>query len=183
MTTAESAELVPEHQFRISIEPQINSSTFNFNSHFDTGVAEDAQVRLSAGVGAGNYHFDFFYKKVPFPNYDNQPAIGYKVGAVFARENELNVMTPIFCPILSKNLLIDKDRWTPYVALPIGVSVYQSHATTPIHFVAGFEYVPTSIENIQFGGEMGLSAKDSFSYISGFISFYFEPSEQVIDNN
>lgn len=181
MTIAESAELVPENQFRVSLEPQVNY--FNFNTHFDTGVAEDAQVRLSAGIGSGNYHFDFFYKQIPYPDYSDQPAIGYKIGAIFARENNSSVLTPLFCPLISKNILIHKDRWTPYLSLPIGVSVFQSRSTTPVHFVAGFEFVPTSVENMQFGAEMGLNIKDSFSYMSAFVSFYFEPTEQVIDNN
>lgn len=181
MTVAESAEIVPENQYRLSMEPQFNY--YNFNAHFDTGVAEDAQVRLSAGFGAGNYHFDFFYKRTPIPDYESQPAIGYKIGALFAKDNNLSIVTPTFCPLISKNIMINKDRWTPYVSLPIGVSVYQSTSTTPVHFVTGVEFVPTSVENMQFGGELGFNVKDSFSYVSAYVSFYFEPTEQVIDNN
>jgi hypothetical protein len=181
MTVSESGELVPENQFRLSLEPQTNY--FNFNAHFDMGVAEDAQIRLSAGVGSGNYNFDFFYKRIPFPDYDTQPAFGYKIGTLLARENNFNVITPIFSPLVSKTILVNKDKWIPYLALPIGVSVYQSHSTTPVHFVAGFEFVPESAENMQFGTEMGFNIKDSFTYMSAFISFYFEPTEQVIDNN
>jgi hypothetical protein len=181
MTVAESGELVPENQFRVSIEPQVNY--FDFSGHFDTGVAEDAQVRVSAGMGSTGYHFDFFYKRIPYPDYDDQPAIGYKFGASFARESNSSVVTPIFYPLISKNIIIKKDRWTPYASLPIGVSVFQSRSSTPIRFVAGVEYVPTSVENMQFGGEIGFNVKDSFSYASGYVSFYFEPSEQVIDNN
>ena len=183
VTSAESAELVPENQLRFTFEPQVNSSNFNFNTHFDTGVAEDSQVRLSAGVGSGNYHLDFFYKKIPFPDYDTQPAIGFKLGAIFARENKTDVVTPVLCPISSKNIMIDKNRLTPYIALPIGVSVYQGRSLTPVNFVAGFEFVPTSVENIQFGGEMGFNVRDSYSYVSGYVSFYFEPTEQIIENN
>jgi hypothetical protein len=181
MTVAESGELVPENQFRISIEPQINY--FDFAGHFDTGVAEDAQVRLSAGVGNAGHHIDFFYKRIPFPDYDNQPAIGYKIGVSFAKESKSNVVTPLFYPLISKNFIINKDRWTPYLSLPIGVSVFQSRSETPVRFVTGVEYVPTSVENMQFGAEIGFNIKDSFSYASAFVSFYFEPTEQVIDNN
>lgn len=181
LTMGESAELVPENQFRATLEPQINY--FAVNSHLDLGVAEDAQIRLSLGVGGTGSNLDFFYKRVPYPDYDNQPAIGYKIGASFlAVGNKDTVLTPMFAPIISKNLIIHKDRWTPYLSLPIGVSVHKSTSKTPVHFVAGIEYVPSSVENMQFGGEMGLNVKDSFTYVSGYVSFYFEPTEQVIDN-
>jgi hypothetical protein len=181
LTNSESAELVPENQFRVTLEPQVNY--FAVNSHLDFGVSEDSQVRLSAGIGGTGYNFDFFFKRVPYPDYDKQPAMGYKIGASFMMDQKKEmVLTPIIAPLISKNLIIKKDKWTPYISLPIGVSVHRSATTTPVHFVAGVELTPSSVENMQFGGEIGLNVKDSFTYVSGYVSFYFEPTEQVIDN-
>lgn len=180
LTNADSGDIVPEGQYRLSVEPQFNY--FGVGAHFDAGTAEDAQIRVSAGAGQDGFHFDFYYKRIPIPDYDKQPAIGYKFGASFAKMNGASVITPIFFPIMSKSFIIDNNRWSPYLSLPIGVSVSQSKATTPTHFVMGCEVTPSTLDNIQFGGEMGFNVKDSFSYVSAYISFLFEPSERITDS-
>lgn len=176
-TTAESGDIVPEGQYRVTVEPQFNY--FGVSAHFDAGTSEDSQIRVSAGAGQSGYNFDFYYKRIPYPDYDKQPAIGFKYGASFAKIDGSSVITPRFFPMISKSIMIDNNRWTPYLSLPIGVSVSQSKSTTPTHFVMGCEITPSNIDNIQFGAEMGLNIRDSFSYISGFISFFFEPTEKI----
>ncbi len=179
LTTSESGDIVPEGQYRITVEPQLNY--FGVTTHFDSGIKEDSQVRLSIGAGQGGYHFDFNFKQVPFPDYDDQPAIGYKIGASFAKMDGKSVITPRFYPIVSKSMMIENNRWTPYLSIPIGISVSQSKSTIPTHFVVGCEVTPSSLDNIQFGAEMGFNIRDTFSYVSGYISFFFEPTEQISD--
>ena len=152
---------------------------FNLTAHFDTGVSDSSQVRVSLGSGEDGTHLDFFYKDIPYPDYGQQPAMGYKVGTVFNSEQGENTFTLRLMPLVSKTYEINMNRWTPYFSLPLSVSVQKSTSTTPIHAVLGTELGLPSAPDMQLGFEVGVSLRDSFSYASAFISFYFEPPENV----
>lgn len=178
-TNADSGELVPVDQYRLIIEPQMGH--FNMSAHFDTGVSDSSQMRVSLGSGEDGTHLDFFYKDIPYPDYGNQPAMGYKVGTVFTSEGGDNIFTIRLMPLISKTFEIDDNRWIPYLSVPFSVSMEKSLSTTPIHAVIGTELSLASAPDMQVGFEYGASLKDSFSYASAFISFYFEPPENITE--
>lgn len=180
-TNADSGELVPVDQYRLLIEPQVGH--FNLSAHFDTGVTDSSQVRVSLGAGEDGSHFDFFYKNIPFPDYENQPAMGYKVGAVFASEKGDSLISLRLMPLISKIYEIGDNRLIPYASLPLTVSIHKSSSTTPIHAVIGTELSFDSVPDMQLGCEIGSSLKDSFSYASVFMSFYFEPMDHVTEKH
>lgn len=175
----DSGELVPMDQYRLILEPQVGH--FNLTAHFDAGITESSQLRVSLGAGESGTHFDFFFKSVPYPDFDNQPAIGYKVGTVFSADKGANVLSIRLMPLISKTYVIKQNRWTPYLSVPLTVSMQKSTSTTPIHAVIGTELNLPSAPDMQVGFEVGSSIKDSFSYASAFISFYFEPSDSETD--
>jgi hypothetical protein len=177
----DSGELVPQDQYRLIFEPQLGH--YNITTHFDAGITDSTQLRISIGAGEDGTHFDFFYKSIPYPDFEDQPAIGYKIGTVFVSDKSTNLFSIRFMPLLSKNITIKQNRWTPYASLPLTVSTQQSSSKTPIHLVLGTEINLPSAPDMQFGFEVGSALKDSFSYVSGFISFYFEPSEKESDLN
>lgn len=171
----DSGELVPKDQYRLILEPQVGH--FNLTAHFDAGITDSSQLRVSIGAGEDGTHFDFYYKTIPYPDFENQPAIGYKVGTIFANDKGSNVLSVRFMPLISKTYIIKQNRWTPYLSLPLTASVQRSTSTTPIHAVIGTEVNFPTAPDMQLGFEFGSSLRDSFSYASAFISFYFEPSE------
>lgn len=176
LSTIDSGELVPINQYRLILEPQL--SPYNLSAHFDAGISDSSQLRVSLGSGETATHFDFSVKYIPIPDIDEQPAIGYKVGALFATEKEsVSSLALRFTPLISKTYEINKNHWTPYLALPIGVSIQKDTSKVPTHFVVGTELTLHSASDMQVGAELGASLRDSFSYVSAFISFYFEPSE------
>lgn len=177
----DSGELVPKDQYRLILEPQFGQ--YNLTAHFDAGITDSTQLRVSLGAGKNGTHFDFFYKTIPYPDFEDQPAIGYKVGTIFSSNKSENIFSIRFMPLLSKTYLINQVRWTPYLSLPLSVSMEKSKATTPIHLVLGTEITLPSNPDMQIGFEAGASLKDSFSYASAFISFYFEPSSFETESN
>lgn len=180
LSTVDSGELVPINQYRLILEPQANP--FNLSVHFDAGISDSSQLRLSFGSGESGSHFDFSFKSVPIPSLESQPAIGYKVDTIFANEKgSTNSLTVRISPLISNNYLINKNRWTPYAALPLGVSVRKSSSSTPVHLVVGTELTPHTTPDMQFGAELGIGLKESFSYFSAFVSFYFESTESESD--
>jgi hypothetical protein len=147
-------------------------------AHFDAGISDSSQLRISLGAGESATHLDFSVKYIPYPDIDKQPAIGYKLGAIFANEKgNISSLAIRFTPIVSKTYELEKNHITPYLGLPLGVSVHKSTSQTPTHFVFGAELTPLSAPDMQFGAEIGANLRDSFSYVSAFIGFYFEPSE------
>ncbi len=176
LSTIDSGELVPVNQYRLILEPQI--SPYNLAAHFDAGISDSSQLRVSLGAGESATHFDFSVKYIPYPDIDNQPAIGYKLGLLFANEKDnVSSLGVRFTPLVSKRYMIDQNYFTPYLGLPLGVSVQKSTSKTPSHFVLGVEVSMPTAPDMQFGAEVGANLRDSFSYISAFVSFYFEPSE------
>lgn len=176
LSTIDSGELVPVNQYRLILEPQL--SPYNLSAHFDAGISDASQLRVSMGSGETATHFDFSVKYIPIPDIDDQPAIGYKVGALFATEKgDTSSLALRFTPLVSKTYEIDRNHWTPYIALPLGVSIQKNTSKVPTHFVVGTELTLHSASDMQVGAELGASLRDSFSYVSAFISFYFEPSE------
>lgn len=177
----DSGELVPKDQYRFILEPQFGH--FNITAHFDAGITEEAQSRVSIGAGEDGTHFDFFYKTIPIPDIDSQPAIGYKIGTSFAIDRGETIFSLRFIPLISKTMQIKKYTLTPYFSLPLSVSMFKGASTTPIHAVLGTEMTLPKTTDMQVGMELGSSLKDSFSYISGYITFYFEPTETELDIN
>lgn len=177
----DSGELVPKDQYRFILEPQFGH--FNIATHFDAGITEESQARVSIGAGENGTHFDFFYKTIPIPDVDSQPAIGYKLGTSFDVDRGATIFSVRFIPLISKVMTFHKKTFVPYLALPLSLTMNKTDSTTPIHLVLGSEITIPKATDMAMGFEVGASLKQSFSYISAFITFYFEPSESEIDTN
>ena len=181
LSNIDSGELVPKDQYRLIIEPQLGH--FNLTAHFDAGISDDSQLRVSLGAGENGTNFDFYYKTVPYPDFENQPAIGYKVGTSFASDKGQNILNIRFIPIVSKIIHGNDIKWVPYASLPMGIALHKSNSSTPLHLSVGTEITLNSTPDMQMGFEVGSSLKDSFSYGSVFVSFYFEPSDLELDSD
>lgn len=172
----DSGELVPKDQYRVIVEPQFGH--YNITAHFDAGITEESQARVSIGAGEDGSHFDFFFKTIPYPDFESQPAMGYKIGTSFAIDRGETIFSLRFMPLISKTFTHNQNRWTPYLSIPLSVSMHNSTSTTPIYIVGGTELSLPYSPDMQLGLEFGSSLKDGFSYASLFVSFYFEPNEQ-----
>lgn len=175
----ESGELVPENQYRLGFAPQIglSPSMVNFGAFFDTGIGESSQLRVTAGLGDTDFFAGFGYKMVPVPDYQKQPALGFKIGASFAREKDDNILTLQVSPFLSKIMDMEFGKLIPYAALQMGVSAHRSSSTSPTILALGSEILPQQFRKVQFGAELGLDLHDAISYITGYITFMFDDNE------
>lgn len=177
----DSGELVPKDQYRFILEPQFGH--FNITAHFDAGITDESQSRVSIGAGEDGTHFDFYYKTIPIPDVDSQPAIGYKIGTSFLIDQGNTIFSLRLMPLISKTFVVKKNNVTPYFSVPLSLSMQKGTSATPIHAVFGTEMSVAKTSDMQIGFELGASIKDSFSYASGFITFYFEPDESEFDVN
>ncbi len=180
-TTMETAEVVPEGTYRLGLEPQIvfTPSGFNLLGYFDAPVAEDRSIRVQLGVGETDFQTSFFYKWVPFPDYGNQPAIGFRSGALYARDGDNTYLGIQLQPIVSKKYDTDFGVFTPYASLPVGLITTKNKTTYPVQLAIGTEYDSNQLEKLFFAGEIGFDVKDASSYISASVILWIDDREGI----
>jgi hypothetical protein len=149
----------------------------NLNAFFDAGVSDSSNVRAVLGFGSVSFNTGVFYKWVPIPDYENQPAIGIMVGGTWARYNGENYPSLRFHPIISKAFESDIGRFTPYATTPFGITAGPKKNTFPFQLAAGTDWKPGGLEKMHFMIEMGLNLNEAFSYVSLAGVLYFDETE------
>jgi len=178
----ESTELPRENEYRAGFGPQLkltDGSGFNFTAYFDTLVNNSSSLRVHAGLGDTDFYTGASYKWIPIPDFENQPGIGARFGAIYGREGSESLVSMRVDPMISKRLEIDGGIIVPYGALGISVTTFKSKTTTAYSLVAGSEFRPDQYSNVFYGGEMGVDVKDSFSYIAGFVTIELDESARA----
>lgn len=178
LSLAESGELVEPGLYQIGIEPQFltnNGGGTNVNLLFDAGLNDSTSARLNLGVGSVDFNAFGSVKFIPFPDVDNQPAIGVRLGAGFTKDNGENLLNFQLAPLLSKK--VDVDMFgviTPYIAVPITYVIAKESNYTASNFVVGSEFKSAEVPEFTFGAELGFEMNESYSYLSLFLTYPFE---------
>jgi hypothetical protein len=168
LTVGESAEVVPMNIYRLGGGAQMrlsNGSGANIVGGFDMAASEEASYRLQMGFGETDFFVGGAYKWVPIPDYAKQPAVGLRFGGVFARMKTVNYTALRFDPIASKKFSTDYGLLIPYAAVPINLAFFESKNELQFQIAGGAEYKPHDLKEWNFGAELGINAKNSFSYI------------------
>lgn len=177
MTVQESNEITPAGKYKLGVEPQFrttNGSGFNFGGFFDMPINDESSFRANVGTGETDFVAGTSFKWVPFPDYENQPAIGGKIGAFYWREASENYLTFRVEPLVSKKFATANGTFIPYAALPVMFNTGRDLNKTTLQVAFGSEYQNAEADNMTFGLEAGLDAKDSFSYVSGYVTIYLD---------
>ncbi len=181
----DTGKIVPTGKYRIIAGPQFittgENDGVNIAGRFDAGVSESTTIRATAGAGNSDlFYTGLFAKYVPFPDFENQPALGFIGGITYARENigseNEDVLTMRFSPIASKDFETDIGLVTPYAALPISIAFADGGTIYPVQAVGGAEFKPYSWENVSFIGELGIKINKAFTYVAFGVIFEFSDS-------
>jgi hypothetical protein len=177
LSVQESNEITPAGKYKLGFEPQIKlsrGSGANFSGFFDAPINEEMSGRVILGAGDIDLFAGASFKWVPIPDYQNQPAVGAKVTGVFSRDNSDNYVSLGVAPIVSKRIDSVSGKFIPYASLPVNFVNGKSTTTTHINVAIGSEFMPIKADNMTFGAELGFDLKDSFSYLSGFLTIYLD---------
>jgi len=177
MTVQESNEVTPTGKYKLGAEPQFRTSKgtgFNFGGFFDMPINEQSSFRGSVGTGETDFVAGTSLKWVPIPDYGKQPAIGGKVGAFYWREASENFFTFRIEPIMSKKFETTMGFFVPYAAVPLMFNTGKDFNKTTMQVAFGSEFQHPEADNMTFGLETGVDAKDSFSYVSGYVTIYLD---------
>lgn len=177
MSTQESNEITPKGKFKLGFEPQVRTSNgtgTNFSGFFDTGINEQMSARAYVGSGDTDFALGGSLKWVPIPDYERQPAIGGKFSLINWREKSESFFTFRIEPIVSKKLSTEIGTFIPYASLPVMFNTGNDYNKTTAQVAFGSEFLHPEADNMTFGAELGFDAKDSFSYISGYVTIFLD---------
>lgn len=173
----ETAEILPLGHYSLGLTPQFLTSDgggFNAGAFVEMPYTQALQGRVEIGSGDTDFWSTVTAKWVPFPDVENQPAMGLRGGLSFAREDSNNFLHFIIGPIVSKKYTIDQGLLTPYIGLPIIFTTAKSKNTVGSQLVFGSEFHADGVQTYKVGGEFALKLSESFSSISLYISFPFD---------
>ena len=180
--TLETGEILEKNHYLVNLSSQAitdNDSGINFTAKMSAGLNEDSGFGAILGVGTTDFVTGGFYKWVPFPDYENQPAIGFTTGIMYARIDGLNELSIRFNPIVSKKYQTDLGPLTPYLSVPTGIRSFNGKTTLPIQFAAGSEYEPNRFEHIRFIGEIGFNISNAFTYVTVGVTFEMDETNGI----
>lgn len=185
----DTGDLVKKDDYRILGEGQILFDApkgFNLNGRFSTGLDDESEVQFEAGVGSVDFYLGAFYKWIPFPDTDEQPAIGVRGGLTFAsidydlvpNDDAYSTYGINVTPMVSKGFESGAGKFTPYGGAMFGLQKNVNDTNFSMQIVAGCEWSPNewdfrSLKDFNFLIEYGIEVDDAFSYLSLGSSYDF----------
>jgi hypothetical protein len=175
LSVNETAELIKEDNYRVGLLPQFylsNGGGSNYGAFFDMYVDNDVNARFVIGGGTTDFWTSASAKWVPFPDYEQQPAIGFRGQFTYARDSNLNFYNFQITPIISKIVDTSIGKLNPYVGIPVTLIYSNSTSTTAAQFAIGTEWIDR--QDFQFGGEVDLNLTNTTTSISLHLNFPFD---------
>lgn len=180
LSIGESGEIINKGHYRLGASLQSTTagkSGVNIGTFVDMGWADDLSGRFLFGVGTVDFHLGGSVKYIPFPDFQNQPAIGVKASAWLARVSDTSTTAIQLSPLVSKRVALETGEITPYLAIPLNFIYTKSSDITGTQFVVGSEFLHPDLENYLFTGELTLNLSNSESGLAIFISIPFDASK------
>lgn len=173
----ETAELLTDDShYRLGFFPQLyleNGGGTNFGAFLDMYVAEALNSRFTLGGGATDFWASGSLKWVPFPDYHEQPALGFRGAFTYALNKNVSSYNTQITPIVSKMIETKFGKLNPYLGLPVTwVYINSTTSVTAIQLIAGAEWQQSA--DFQMGGELEMNMQHSTPAISLYFNFPFD---------
>ena len=130
----------------------------NLLGHLDVGFNDSSNFRIEAGGGTTDAVLGAYYKWVPFPDFGQQPAVGFTFGAQYSHYLGASEVAARFIPLASKRFAIKTDSAsgavTPYVALPLALATYNNTTEVPVQIALGAKYHDDRFKTCDFLAEL-----------------------------
>lgn len=180
LTFNESAEMTPQGQYRLAVEPQIRMTEgagTNLGFFAESSLSDEWSWRAQFGGGQTDFWAGASAKWIPIPDYEKQPGIGLRPEVLFGRDESETFTIFRISPLISKKLETEVGLITPFAAFPIGLFAWQGKSENITQLILGAEGRFDKYKNLLFSAEFGLNLGHTFSYISGSVSFFFGDSK------
>ena len=166
-----TGEILPQDQYTMTPEVQFMNDPdgVNVGAHFETGLTEGSGLRGEIGVGKVDVYLGGFYKFIPYPDIEGQPAVGFNTGVVYASDAGYSEFTLRFEPLVSKKFETNFGFLTPYGSVPVGFQ----HRTSgrdkndvALQIVGGVEIGINQWNGLRLMPEFGIDLDNAPNYIS-----------------
>jgi hypothetical protein len=185
----DTGEVMAPSRYKLTPELQFltEEGGANVGTNLDVGLTEDTAIRGQLGFGTTDFYLGAFFKYMPYPDTDNQPAIGFNVGAIYASDAGDTDFTLRIEPLISKKFVTNFGAITPYGSLPLGIQhrsaqkYYHDHNNIAAQISVGTQVDLKSIPDIGLMAEIGIDLNKAYSYVSfgAAWSFGFEAHKKV----
>lgn len=175
MSLNESAEILPDNYFNIGVAPQVylsNGGGSDVSVFIDSHLFDNTDGRITLGSGDTDFWTQASVKWVPFPDVDDQPAMGLRGAVAYARDESLNFLHVQISPIFSKKSTTAVHDMLPYAGLPITFVSEKENSYVASQLTLGALWFPWNTAHL--GAEFNLNLKNSVSSASVFFMFPFE---------
>lgn len=180
LSIGESGEMLNKDHYRLGASLQNLSAGrggLNIGAFVDSGISDDMSARFLFGVGSIDFHLGASLKYIPFPDFENQPAIGVKVSGWLARISDTSTTALQLAPLISKKVDIKSVELTPYFSVPVNFVFTKNNSQTGTQFVVGSEYQHPELQNVLFAAEVALNLNNSESGFAIFANIPFDASK------
>ncbi len=124
--TMDTGEVLRDGEYQAMVGPQFIFNQYdgaNFTGRLDMGLMEGVSVRGILGFGKVDFQIGGLVKRIPFPDTPEKPAIGGSAGVIIARIGSLTQYSLRLHPLVSKKIETEVGDLTPFISLPLGVTV------------------------------------------------------------
>ena len=180
MSIAESGEILPANTYQVGVEPQLltdKNPGGNLDLFFDAPLNDSTSARLLLGGGSVDFNAFASVKWMPFPDVDKQPAMGLRVGAGVARDEDQNILQLQVAPMVSKKFDTDYGMSVPYLAVPFTFVNTKDDNFVATNLTVGSEFHYHEWKDVTLGGEVGLDLNKSWTYLSVFATIPFDSAK------
>ena len=177
--TGESAEIVGPENFELSVLPQLklsDGSGFNFAAALRTQFNESSSMGAHIGFGDTDFFGGAHFKWTPFPDFERQPAVGFKFEGLVGREEQETLFGGRVHTIVSKKFDTNAGQFIPYASLPLGMVSFRNNYDFQMQLVAGTEFIREPQSKWKFGAELGVNLQKTFTYVLGMVTYSLDSS-------
>ena len=182
-SSLDTGELLKEDEYKASFETQFitdDGTGTNFVGRFDTWMSDELNAQALLGFGEVDIQLGGFVKWVPIPDYGQQPALGVKLGGLYARQHDAHELNFRVSPFLSKSFETNIGIFQPFASLPTGVRTIDGDVDTPLQVAFGTEWKTFNFEKLRFLIEAGFDINEAFTYISFSASLFMDDENGIV---
>jgi hypothetical protein len=177
----DNGEILAPGRYKVTggLQALTDRGGLNAGAIFDAGFGDEFGARGLVGIGDTDISFGGLFKWMPIPDIENQPAIGFNAGLLYAKDADVRDITFRFEPLVSKKIVVNQSAWTPYASLPIGLRSRDSdassnHSDVTWQLVAGTQLQLEQWKELQFIAEIGADLDHALSHVSVAAIYYFD---------
>lgn len=182
----DTGEILPSGNYRLLGGAQLltDRGGFNVNTAIDAGFREEFGLRGILGFGSTDVFAGGYFKWIPIPDIEGQPAMGARAGVLYGKDGGTRDLSFRLEPMISKKFAVGSAFLTPYASLPMGINAHDSENgsnKTEItwQLVAGSQMQFERWKKLQFMAEIGVDLQHALSHVSLAAVLYFDEENGI----